>query len=400
MTSSKSHQSSAFRIVLRTAPVALAVVLALMWTGTHAAHAQTLNVVYSFSGGADGSQSYAQLVPDGAGNAYGTTAVGGDITSCGGSGCGVVFKVSRSGQYTVIYTFTGGVDGANPWSGLLRDKSGNLYGTTEAGGASAFGTVFKLTPGGQKTILYNFAGGSDGAYPFAALITDGSNLYGTTYKGGTSGAGTVFKLGPAGETVLYSFKGGMDGQNPYAGVIRDAKGNLYGTTFGDGIITHGTVFRISASGKETIFHVFSGNSDGGFPYYGSLVTDGGALYGTTSYGGAHSYFGTIFKVDKTGQFSVMYSFTGGPDGGQPDASLIRDGAGNLYGTTIGGGASSHGTIFKFDTSGNETVLYNFAGGTDPASSNAPLFRDAAGNLYGATAGGGTFGSGTVFQLTP
>src|SRR5271169_2709560 len=136
MTSTKSHQSSVFRIVLRTGPVALAVVLALMWTGTQAAGAQTLNVVYSFSGGADGSQPYAQLVPDGAGNAYGTTAVGGDLSACGGSGCGVVFKVSRSGQYTVIYSFNGGADGANPWSGLLRDNSGNLYGTTEAGGAS------------------------------------------------------------------------------------------------------------------------------------------------------------------------------------------------------------------------------------------------------------------------
>ncbi|HLW89080.1 MAG TPA: choice-of-anchor tandem repeat GloVer-containing protein [Terriglobales bacterium] len=400
MTSVKRHQSSISRIIPRMTTIVLAAIFASIGLA-QVAYAQTLNVLYSFTGVEDGGQPYAQLVSDDVNNAYGTTAVGGDLSSCGGTGCGVVFRIQRSGGYKVLYAFTGGTDGANPWSGLLRDASGNLYGTTEAGGAFGFGTVFKIGPSGRKTILYNFAGGTDGAYPFGALITDGAgNLYGTTYKGGASSAGTVFKVSAAGETVLYSFKGGTDGQNPYAGLIRDAAGNLYGTTFGDGIVTHGTVFRLTPSGKETVLHVFTGGSDGGFPYYGSLVTDAGDLYGTTSFGGAHSYFGTIFKVDRTGLFSVVYSFTGGPDGGQPDASLIRDAAGNLYGVTVGGGDFGHGVIFKFDTGGVETALYSFAGGTDPASANAPLFMDRAGNLYGTSVGGGVSGNGTIFQLTP
>ena len=398
MTTTRRYRSSIPGLMRRTA---LVVMSASMWIATQAAQAQTLNVGYSFSGGADGAQPYAQLVSDPVGNAYGTTAVGGDLALCGGIGCGVVFRIQQAGGYKVLYTFGGGTDGANPWSGLLRDNSGNLYGTTEAGGASGFGTVFEITRRGKKITLYNFAGGTDGAYPFGTLITDGSNLYGTTYKGGPANAGTVFKLSAAGETVLYSFKGGADGQNPYAGVVRDLAGNLYGTTFGDGIITHGTVFRLSPSGRETVLHVFTGGTDGGFPYYGSLVGDGsGDLFGTTSFGGAHSYFGTIFKVDHTGQFSVVYSFTGGPDGGQPNASLIRDAAGNFYGATLGGGAFGHGTIFKFDKTGAESVLYSFAGGTDPANINAPLLIDSTGNLYGTSVGGGDFGQGTVFKLTP
>jgi len=382
------------------AALALAGALVIMVFAVPRASAQTLTVLYSFSGGADGGQSYAKLVPDHSGNGYGTAGVGGDLNACPGLGCGVIFKLNKKGEYQVLYTFEGGADGANPWSGLLRDSAGNLYGTTEAGGTAGYGTVFRFSPSGDKTVLYNFQGGTDGSYPFGELITDGKgNLYGTTYRGGPADCGTVFKLSKSGETVLYSFKGGADGQNPYSGLVRDSAGHLYGTTFGNGLTSYGTVFRVSPAGKETVLHTFTGGADGGFPYYGSLVLDPATgLYGTTSFGGAYNYFGTVFKVDKTGQYSVIYSFTGGADGGQPNTSLIRDAAGNLYGVTIGGGAFYHGTIFKVDKNGNESVLYSFAGGTDPASPDAPLFRDAAGNLYGASAGGGDYGQGTVFKL--
>ena len=386
---------------LRSA-AAVAFALTLLGFSSVLTSAQTLDVLYSFSDGTDGGQSYSKLVGDSDGNGYGTTAVGGDLTACGGVGCGVIFKLRRSGQYHVLYTFEGDADGANPWSGLLRDSAGNLYGTTEAGGTAGFGTVFKLAPTGQKTTLYNFQGGLDGAYPFGELVADRrGNLYGTTYKGGSVGVGTVYRVSPSGETVLYSFQGGGDGKNPYAGLVRDEAGNLYGTTYGDGIFNYGTVFKLSAKGDETPLHVFSGGADGGFPFYGSLVIDPGkGLYGTTSFGGAHSYFGTVFRVDRTGQYNVVYSFSGGPDGGQPNTSLIRDHAGNLYGETIGGGNFGHGTIFKVDPAGNESVLYSFMGGADPASPNAPLIRDAAGNLFGASAGGGDFGQGAVFEFTP
>jgi uncharacterized repeat protein (TIGR03803 family) len=166
-------------------------------------------------------------------------------------------------------------------------------------------------------------------------------------------------------------------------------------------VGYGTVFNLNTANKEKVLHVFTGGADGGYPYYGGVVRDSaGNLYGTSSFGGAHQYFGTVFKVNKAGKQTVLYSFTGGADGGQPNASLIRDAAGNLYGTTIGGGASGHGTVFKLDKTGKETVLYSFAGGTDAASPNADLLRDAAGNLYGTTIAGGASGGGTVFKLTP
>jgi|SRR5579863_6279683 len=362
------------------------------------AKAQTFTILYSFTDGADGGQPYASLVRDSAGNLYGTTAVG------GASNFGTVFKVDTAGKETVLYSFNGGADGANPWAGLTWGPGGHLYGTTEAGGASGFGTVFRLSKTGKKTVLYNFTGtAGDGAYPFSRLIWDGvGNLYGSTYKGGTSGNGTVFTLAAAGkETALYSFKGGADGENPYAGVVRDSAGNLYGTTFGAFGVGYGTVFKLNTAHKEKVLHVFTGGADGGYPFYGGVVRDPvGNLYGTTSFGGAHQYFGTVFKVNKAGTQTVLYSFTGGADGGQPNASLIRDAAGNLYGTTIGGGASGHGTVFKLDKTGKETVLYSFAGGADAASPNANLLRDAAGNLYGTTVAGGASGGGTVFKLTP
>lgn len=376
----------------------LASVLALIIVTGGAAKAQTFTVLYSFTGGADGSQPYSSLAMDSAGNLYGTTAVGGS------SGNGVVFKLDTSGKETVLYTFQGGTDGANPWAGLTQDSAGNLYGTTEAGGTDGFGTVFKLNKAGQKTALYNFTGqGNDGAYTFACLVRDTKGtLYGTTYKGGASGDGTVFKLGKAGkETVLYGFQGESDGQNPYAGVIRDTAGNLYGTTFGSFGPNYGTVFKVSKRGKEKVLHAFTGGTDGGAPQYGGLVMDSaGNLYGTTSYGGAHQYFGVVYKVSKPGKQTVLYSFSGGADGGQPAAGLVMDAAGNLYGTTVGGGAYGHGTIFKVSKKGKETVLYSFAGGTDPAAPSANLIFDKKGNLYGTSIAGGAYGSGTVFKLTP
>jgi uncharacterized repeat protein (TIGR03803 family) len=394
------YRNSNSRTLSRVASCALA--LAIMFLpaiiATQLAEAQTFTILYSFTNGADGGQPYSSLVRDSAGNLYGTTAVG------GASGFGTVFKVDKTGKETVLYSFSGGADGANPWAGLAWGPKGHLYSTTEAGGSAGFGTVFKITKAGKKTILYNFTGtGGDGAYPFSVLVWDAAGkLYGTTYKGGASGNGTVFKMTKAGKlTVLYSFKGASDGENPYDGVVLDPAGNLYGTTFGAFGIDYGTVFKLNTAHKEKVLHNFTGGADGGYPYYGGLVRDkAGSFYGTTSFGGAHQYFGTVFKVSKAGKQTVLYSFTGQADGGQPNASVILDSAGNLYGTTVGGGAAGHGTVFKLDKTGTETVLYSFMGGTDAAASNADLLRDAAGNLYGTSIAGGASGGGTVFKLTP
>lgn len=256
---------------LRVACCALAVLIMLVSgaVATPSARAQTLTVLYSFTGGSDGSQPYASVVRDKAGNLYGTTAIGGAY------GYGVVFKVDPAGNETVLHSFSGGADGTNPWAGLLLGSAGNLFGTTEAGGTGGFGTVFELDQTGKKKVLYNFpANRRHGTYTFAQLIRDKKGIfYGTTYRGGPADSGTVFRLKKGKEKVLYSFKGGTDGVNPYAGVVRDAAGNLYGTTFGDFYGNYGTVFKVSPTGGQTILHNFTGGADGGFPYYGGVVLD-------------------------------------------------------------------------------------------------------------------------------
>jgi uncharacterized repeat protein (TIGR03803 family) len=252
-------------------------------------------------------------------------------------------------------------------------------------------------------VLHTFNGSpTDRAIPGAAhLIGDSAgNLYGTTESGGASGAGVVFKLNKTGETVLYSFTGGADGWSPVAGLIRDSAGNLYGTTFGGGArfgeSGSGVVFKLDTTGTETVLYSFTGGADGGSPAAGLIRDSAGNLYGTTELGGV-SGAGVVFKLDTTGTETVLHSFTG-PGGENPYAGLIADSAGNLYGTTYGGGASGSGVVFKLDTTGTETVLYSFTGGADGGSPVAGLIRDSAGNLYGTTYEGGTSDAGVVFKL--
>jgi uncharacterized repeat protein (TIGR03803 family) len=196
--------------------------------------------LYEFQGGADGAYPKAGVIRDKQGNLYGETYGG------GASGVGTVFEIPAGGSETVLYSFQGGTDGVKPSGGLIRDASGNLYGTTEQGGASGLGTVFMVTPGGTETLLHSFAGGSDGASPFAGVIRKGSKLYGTTYGGGASNDGTVFEIALKGsvETVLYAFSG-SDGQEPDGALVLDTSGNLYGTTFRGGASNDGTVFELT-----------------------------------------------------------------------------------------------------------------------------------------------------------
>jgi uncharacterized repeat protein (TIGR03803 family) len=254
-----------------------------------------------------------------------------------------------------------------PAGNLVRDASGNLYGTTEYGGdVNCFppygcGVVFKLDTNGSESVLYSFHG-TDGATPYAGLIFDSlGNLYGTTTYGGTSsacsgGCGTVFKLTTTGEeTVLYSFNG-VDGANPYASLIFDGLGDLYGTTFnggasrtgcgGDGC---GTVFKLDRTGVENLLYSFTGATGTGSHPVGGLITDAfGNLYGTAAWGGGtgcapYSGCGMVFELESSGGMSVLHSFSGGSDGGLPDGTLVRDTKGNLYGTTVLGGNLSCNT---------------------------------------------------------
>jgi uncharacterized repeat protein (TIGR03803 family) len=250
----------------------------------------TQSVLYSFPAGS--SDPYTGLIQGSDGNFYGTTGAGGTNDD------GTVFKITPSGTETVLHVFPKtGSDGETPYAGVIQGSDGNLYGTTYFGGANGLGTVFKVTPGGTETVLYSFAAGNDGEHPYAG-VTQGSdgNFYGTTYQGGTSGLGTVFKITPSGtETVLYSFAGSSDGANPEAGLIQGTDGNFYGTTLQGGAGGLGTVFKITPSGAETVLHAFAGSSDGANPSANLVQGSDGTLYGSTGAGGTKG-FGTFFKV--------------------------------------------------------------------------------------------------------
>ncbi len=346
-------------------------------------------VLHSFTG-PDGSSPFGGVIRDAAGNLYGVTEVG-------GSSGGVVYKVDPAGQETVLQNFAG-AGGAYPVCTLIRDRAGNLYGTTIEGGASFSGVVFRIDPRGIETVLYSFTGAADGGAPFAGLTADASgNLYGTTNNGGAGGHGVVFKLDALGhETVLHSFLSGNDGAYPMAGVVRDPAGNLFGTTYNGAPANAGIVFKLDSAGTETVIHRFAGGRDGTSP--NAVTSDpNGNLYGTTQNGGPFNA-GVIYKLDAKRQETILYSFTGGADGAMPSFTPLRDAAGNLYGTTFGGGAANAGVVYKLDTSGVLTVLYSFQGGVDGATPSGALAEDTSGNLYGTTAEGGTYNLGTVFKL--
>jgi uncharacterized repeat protein (TIGR03803 family) len=383
--------------------------------------ARKFKVLHTFHG-PDGSDPFGQLVRDKAGNLYGTTEGGGKGKCYSGDTCGTAFKLDKTGKQIWLHNFNL-KNGMDPLAGLLRDAEGKLYGTTTLGGDTTCyklgcGTVFKLDQNGKEKLLYRFRGTPDGFEPIAPLLGDGAgNFYGTTLVGGNAGGlGTVFKINGAGrETVLYSFAGGTDGEGPGGGLIRDAARNLYGTTSQGGgsgcSFGCGTVFKLDANGAETILYRFMGGTDGADPGGRLLLDAAGDLYGTTALGGDPSCFGgsgcgTVFKLDAGGRETVLHRFTGGTDGQFPATGLVRDKTGSLYGTTTkGGGSAGAGVVFKLDAFGTETVLYSFTGGTDGMEPKE-LLRDKQGNLYGvATAGGDKTcnppdGCGVVFKLTP
>jgi uncharacterized repeat protein (TIGR03803 family) len=408
--------------------MATAIMLLTGFVVTPSARAQTFTILYSFTGGADGSLPDSRVIRDSAGNLYGTTPSGGSFLNCSGTGCGTVFKLDTSGNETVLYSFTGGTDGAGPTGGLVRDAAGNLYGTAAGGGSlrcdGGCGVVFMVDTTGKETVLHIFKGSkTDGANPVSGVIRDAAgNLYGTTWAGGAAlfcsgGCGTVFKLNTAGTlTIIHSFTGRTGGGPTLAGLTRDAAGNLYGTTPNGGVFQNncntsagpgcGAVFKIDTTGTETVLYSFTGGTDGLFPVGGLVRDAAGNLYGMTEAGGDFSCdpgfgCGTVFKVDTNGKETVLYDFAGEADGGFPIGNLIRDTAGNLYGVTeYGGGPLSEGTVFKLDTAGTETVLYSFGNADIAAYPLAGVTRDTAGNLYGTTSQGGTLFAGTVFKIAP
>jgi uncharacterized repeat protein (TIGR03803 family) len=375
--------------------------------------AQTEKVLYSFRGGADGTNPSTPLIADAAGNLFGTTTDGGSAA------CGVVFELKPSGDgwtESVIYSFQG-ADGCAPAAGLIFDQAGNLYGTTLSGGKYHDGIVFKLTPSGgawTETVLHSFTN-NDGAYPAASLIFDqAGNLYGTTLFGGPTRGGTVFQLTLSGgvwtETVLHSFTGRNDGIDPAASLIFDQSGALYGTTMGDNIFKLTPPAPGHAKWTLKTLYAFGGGPNRGPLSAGTLLAGkNGVLYGTQKYGGGPANAGAVFQLtppakDGAWTATTIYHFGGGNDGLYPRAGVIADGAGNLYGTTAGDGQTSHGTVFRLtppaQQGGNwtKTTLHAFTGDDDGSGPSAGLIFGKGGVLYSTTAGGGSSGKGTVFEI--
>jgi uncharacterized repeat protein (TIGR03803 family) len=416
MHSKEQFHNSLSRTISLTpiAELAMAILLALMVTLTQSVQAQTYQVIHSFTGGADGGNPYAGLTIDKAGNLYGTTPSS-------------VFRLSNKGSgWTFSPLYTG--DGSE--ARVIFGPDGTLYGTTTGGGSEGDGTVFNLRPSPKvcktslcpwtETVLYSFGGGTDGAEPgYGDLVFDqAGNIYGTTIEGGSTnplgpcgrrGCGTVFELSPSNggwiESVIYAFIGN-NGASPLSGVIFDQSGNLYGTTFqgGEGSCnngTCGTIYELTYSGSgwaESFLYSFTGSGYPYAPYAGLIFDQSGNLYGATSGGG-----GTVFELTPSNgswTLKTLYSFPGGEQCG-PRASLVMDGAGNLYGTTTCD--APNGTVFELTPSNDGTWTYTLLHGFTGPDGEFPMCNvviDANGNLYGTTSAGGLYGYGVVWEITP
>jgi uncharacterized repeat protein (TIGR03803 family) len=367
--------------------------IAVLVAAASVAHAQTFSVLYDFGTNRldPTGLRLLDIVAQGRdGSLYSTSSNGGT------QGVGTVFKITPEGTLTVLYDFQS--DGSSPdapYSGLTLGTDGNFYGTTTAGGTSGLGTVFKVTPSGTVTVLHSF-GGSDGNFPYAPPIqgADG-NFYGTTYFGGNSYVGAVYKITPSGKlTTLYSFDG-VHGKNPVAPLVQGRDGNFYGTAENGGSGTEciygcGTLYKITPSGKLKVIHNFH-RAFGGQPLSPLVQGSDGNFYGTTSRGGTKNKDnGVIFKVTADGKFTVLHNVNGTTDGAGPVPGLVQATDGNFYGTTGGGGTRQFGTIFKISPTKPYpyTVLYNFDL-TTGAGPEVTLLQHTNGTLYGDTSAGGT-----------
>jgi uncharacterized repeat protein (TIGR03803 family) len=402
-------------------PIVTLSLLASIALSTFAFAADNETVLYDFcavTGCADGSSPNAGVIFDSAGNLYSTTYQGGAYN------LGTVFELSpgTGGTWTeqVLYSFgKTSTDGTGPESSLVFDASGNLYGTTYAGGHNNLGTVFELSPsskGWMEKILHSFGSGStDGANPSAGVVFDKSgNLYGTTQSGGRYRYGTVYQLAPQSgswkENVLLNCKAypSDTGASPIGGVSFDAAGNLYGATPAGGSKAYGGVFRLTNTGsawKFSSLYNFKGTTDGGGSWGTPVVDSEGNVYDTTIYKGSHDS-GTVFQLQPNGDkwaFVLLLSFNG-KNGASPETGVILDGSGNIYGSTGGGGTDSQGTVFELSPiSGGkweETVLYSFTDGIDGEAPVAPPTLGADGNVFGTASSGGAGMNGVVFELTP
>ena len=385
-----------------------------------AARAATEEVIYSFAGEEDGEYTDTDVAIDAAGNLYGTSVLGGEF------GGGTVWQLSPVGDgwvHTVLYSFTGGEDGGEPYKGVTLDAAGNLYGTAVTGGSGSCeggcGVTYKLTKSGSNwthSVIHSFSGGDDGSGPGARVAVDNKgNVYGMTPTGGANGLGVIYALrqtasGDWSLRVIHTFTGGADGSSGSAGKLVIRGGHIYGAATTGGLFSSGTVFQLtptrSGEWRFRTLYSFQGAPDGVFPY-GALLFDAvGNIYGTTYYGGTNG-LGAVYKLspNTVGEWTetVLYSFKTGKDGNSSISNLVSDAAGALYGTTSEGGLGS-GTIFKLTPgqSGTwaESIAHSFQGSPDGAFPYVGMVGDGAGSFYGATVHGGDDDDGSIYKFTP
>jgi uncharacterized repeat protein (TIGR03803 family) len=409
---------------LRIYGVALPVIftVSLLLAATSAG-AQTYTVLHNFRGAkSDGSRPSGDLIQDATGTFYGTTSGGGNATAGG-----TVFTLDPTGNEAILYT--PGQTGSEPWAGLFRDPDGNFYGTAYNGGSYGQGTVFKLDTNNVATTLHSFKGGTDGAHPNSRLVSVNGELYGTTEYGGYGqgdgcSCGTIFKITKGGlKTIMYRFTGGADGLHPQ-GLTRDDEGNLYGAASLSLTQGVGTLFKFDPAGVFTVLYIFTGGADGGNPV-GRLIRDtNGNIHGVAATGGDPTCdCGVVFQLDASGNETVLHKFLGGEGGLIPFSSLL-DVDGVLYGTTyVGGDLACNapnggcGVLYQIGKTGQYTVLHRFAGPSSGDGANlcpednlqacpaGKLTLGMDGSIYGATWFGGTggcggFGCGVIFKYTP
>jgi uncharacterized repeat protein (TIGR03803 family) len=393
-----------------------AVVLALALT----AWASTEKVLWNFNGGNDGSGPWANyFISDAKGNLYAATASGGTYSA------GTVFMLSPAGKETILYEFTGSNgDGNGPHGHLTFDANGNIFGTTQGGGANGTGTVYELSPqkggGWKEKVIYTFsAAGADGISPSAGMtIAADGTMYSTTPDGGAFGAGTVFSLKKTSkgwhQKVIQNLNGSSNGGYPYEGLMMDSAGNLYGAAPSGGSGGQGVIYRLSQTKQgwvDTVLYSFTGqNGDGSGLYWIDLISDvTGNIYGATSFGGTNGT-GTVWelvysKTKKKYSEKILYEFgaNGSGDGNNPYGGLAMDGKGNLYGTVLNGGSSNLGAFYKLTKHGKiwkETVLHSFVGANDGSQPTGNPYVDAKGRLYGMAETGGKSNLGIVYRVTP
>ncbi len=394
------------------------VALFASWAGP--LQASRTEVLYSFTDGDDGEYPDSDVAVDAEGNLYGTSIIGGQF------GGGIVWQLSPAGgswSLNVLYSFTGGPDGAEPYKGVTLDAEGNLYGTAVTGGSGSCeggcGVTYKLTKSGSTwthSVVHAFTGGADGSGPGARVAVDRhGNVYGMTPTGGDNGLGTIYVVRPKPNgswvfRVIHTFTGGVDGSSGSAGKLVLREGKIYGTATTGGLYGAGIVFQLepTASGdwNLTPLYSFRPAPDGVFPYGSPHFDAAGNIYGTTYYGGTYG-LGTVYKLSPSvaGEWSetVLYSFRPGRDGNSSISNLVADAAGNLYGTTSAGGRGL-GTIFKLaqnpDGTWTESIPHRFQDSPDGALPYTGMTGDGTGVFYGATVRGGEDGDGAIYRFTP